>query len=387
MLVSAMQKRGYIILIVGAVLLISGIVITASSAGFFAATIIRENTVSSGVSIRPHASVNAPINVIDTTRPVSVAIHVERDIGTSSTTGGQVPDNTLRETVLNPNGVITTNNEFTKQFFTTFKPDIVGKYTLTVYNLGNSPVSIGVLVGNLPFISANNQINFNSLSGLIAGVILTIAGIIALIAGIIVLVLDRRRISPKTEATLASSSLSSAVETITTTKAQTIVLASWRDRFIAWLIDFIIISIALGIIFAAISIPFWIAYPQWFDRIINMNTPSSNLVGSWSPYIISSFVFMGYWTYFGYTTGQPIGKRLMRLRTTDLAGRSIDVKTAAIESFGKAFLLPLDVLLGWIFTNDKRQRIFNRASNSIVVKLKEAEEDNDMSKNVTYMKD
>ena len=93
-----MQKRGYIILIVGAVLLISGIVITALSAGFFAGTIIRENTVSSGVSIRPHASVNAPIKVIDTTRPVSVAIHVERDIGTSSTTGGQVPDNNLRET-------------------------------------------------------------------------------------------------------------------------------------------------------------------------------------------------------------------------------------------------------------------------------------------------
>ena len=144
-----------------------------------------------------------------------------------------------------------TNNEFTKQFFTTFKPDIAGKYTLTVYNLGNSPVSIGVLVGNLPFISANNQINFNSLSGLIAGVVLTIAGIIVLIVGIIILVLDRRRISPKTQATLASSSLSSAAETITTTKAQTIVLASWRDRFIAWLIDFIIVSIGLGIIFAA----------------------------------------------------------------------------------------------------------------------------------------
>ena len=147
-----------------------------------------------------------------------MAIHVESDIGTSSATGGQVPDNNLRETVLNPNGVIMTNNEFTKQFFTTFKPDIAGKYTLTVYNLGNSPVSIGVLVGNLPFISANNQINFNSLSGLIAGVILTIAGIIVLIAGIIILVLDRRRISPKTQATLASSSLSSPTETITTTQ-------------------------------------------------------------------------------------------------------------------------------------------------------------------------
>ena len=378
------MQRGYIILIVGAVLLISGIVITALSAGFFAGTIVRENTISSGVSIRPHASVNAPIQVIDTIRPVSVAIHVERDIGTSSTTRGQVPDNNLRETVLNPNGVIMTNNEFTKQFFTTFKPDIAGKYTLTVYNLGNSPISIGVLVGNLPFISANNKINFNSLSGLIAGVILTIAGIIFLIAGIIILVLDRRRISPKTQTTLASSSLSSGAETITT-KAQTIVLASWPDRFIAWLIDFIIVSIGLGIIFAAVSLPFWIAFPHWFDESTNMNTASRSLGAPWPPYIISGLVFMAYWTYFELTTGQSIGKKLLHLRTTDLSGKSLDVKTAVIESFGKAFLLPLDVLLGWIFTNDKRQRIFNMASNTIVIKL--AEESSSVFNNVKYVKD
>jgi uncharacterized RDD family membrane protein YckC len=88
------------------------------------------------------------------------------------------------------------------------------------------------------------------------------------------------------------------------------------------------------------------------------------------------------------TTGQSIGKKLLHLRTTDLAGKSIDVKTAVIESFGKAFLLPLDVLLGWILTNDKRQRIFNRASNTIVIKL--AAEEGSIStiyNNVKYMKD
>jgi hypothetical protein len=49
-------------------------------------------------------------------------------------------------------------------------------------------------------------------------------------------------------------------------------------------------------------------------------------------------------------------------------------------------LLPFDVLFGWIFTNDKRQRIFNRVSDSVVVKLSEAE-DYDTSRNITYMKD
>src|SRR2546425_3075085 len=329
-----MVQRGYIILIVGAVLLISGIVISILWAVPFAGTIIRENTILSGVSIRPAGSVNASTQVIDTSRPVSLAIHLERN---NSTTGGQIPNNILRETVRNPNGVIMTSNEFTKQFFTTFKPDITGKYTVTIYNLGNSPVSIGVLAGNLPFVGANNQVNFNSLSGIIAGVILTIAGIIVLIAGVIVLILDSRRIRPTTETTLPSSSATTITET------ETIVLARWIDRFIAWLIDFIIVSIGLGIIFAAISLPFWIAFPYWFGTT-NMNMGFGSLGGPWPPYLISSLVFMAYWTYFESTTGQSIGKKLLHLKTTDLAGKSIDAKTAVIESFGKAFLLPLDVI-------------------------------------------
>ena len=231
-------------------LLISGIVISALWAGSFAGTFIRENTILSGVSIRPAASVNASIQVTDTSRPVSLAIHVERNNGgtaSGSTSGGegQISNNILRETVRNPNGFIMTSNEFTKQFFTTFKPDITGKYTITIYNLGNSPVSIGVLVGNLPFVGANNQVNINSLSGIIAGVILIIAGIIVLIAGVIVLALDRRRITQKHKQHF--------LHHLATTKTETIVLASWIDRFIAWLIDFIIVSIGLGILFAVIS--------------------------------------------------------------------------------------------------------------------------------------
>jgi hypothetical protein len=54
----------------------------------------------------------------------------------------------------------------------------------------------------------------------------------------------------------------------------------------------------------------------------------------------------------------------------DLSGNRIDIKSAAIESFGKAFLLPIDVILGWVFTNNKRQRVFSRISDTIVIKLK-----------------
>lgn len=160
-----------------------------------------------------------------------------------------------------------------------------------------------------------------------------------------------------------------------------IILARWIDRFLAWLIDFIIVSVGLGIIFAAISLPLWIAFPQSFENI-NMN-PAHRSLGPYN-YFVTSLVFMAYWTYFESTSGQSVGKRLLHLKTTNLAGKRIDTKTAAIESFGKAFLLPLNVILGWIFTNSKRQRIFNRASDTIVIKIKETDA---ASSNVTYLKD
>jgi uncharacterized RDD family membrane protein YckC len=370
------MQRGYIILIVGAGLLISGIVVSAVWAGYFASTIIHESTILADISIRPASVVNASTQVTDTSRPVSLAIQVER-------VGGQIPTNILRETVRNPNGLIMTSNEFTNQLFTTFKPDITGKYTVMIYNLGASPVSIGVLAGNIPFIGANYKVNFNSLSGIIEGSILSIAGILVLIAGVIVLILDRRKMTPRTETTLSSPSSS---ETTTTTNTETIVLASWIDRFIAWLIDFIIISLGLGIIFAAISLPFWITVPHPFEST-SMNMGFWSIGAPWIHYIISSLVFMGYWTYFESTTGQSIGKKLLHLKTTDLDGRrNIDVKAALIESFGKAFLLPIDVILGWIFTNNQRQRIFNRASGTIVIKVKQGAE-KFISRNVTYLKD
>jgi uncharacterized RDD family membrane protein YckC len=105
-----------------------------------------------------------------------------------------------------------------------------------------------------------------------------------------------------------------------------------------------------------------------------------------SHYIISSLAFFGYWTYFESTSGQSIGKRLLKIKTIDLSDDNrIDIKSAAIESFGKAFLLRIDVILGWIFTNNKRQRIFNRISNTIVIKLKKPE--SRPEDNIVYTKD
>jgi hypothetical protein len=87
------------------------------------------------------------------------------------------------------------------------------------------------------------------------------------------------------------------------------------------------------------------------------------------PFLTTSLVFFGYWTYFEYTRGQSIRKMALRIKTTDLYGNKPRLKSVMLGSFGKSYLLVIDIVLGWIFTDEKRQRTFNRAGNTIVIKM------------------
>jgi uncharacterized RDD family membrane protein YckC len=172
--------------------------------------------------------------------------------------------------------------------------------------------------------------------------------------------------------------LQSTVEVPMETEPIELNLAKWSDRFIAWLIDFIIVTVAIEIIFYAATFPLWFdSNPtRWF-------TNGATSVG----YITRSLIFLAYWTYFESTSGQSIGKKLVQIKTVGISGEALSILDALIESFGKSFLLPLDVLLGWIFTNDRRQRISNRASNSIIIKLKSRVEHLKSNNQVHYTKD
>lgn len=157
-----------------------------------------------------------------------------------------------------------------------------------------------------------------------------------------------------------------------TSRRTEITLAKWSTRFWAWLVDFIIVTIAIEIIFA-------IAYaPLAFNQGVQGN-PGLGAVR----FAVQSLLFFGYWLYFESTTGQSIGKKLLKIKTTDLAGNIADVRNIAIQSFGKAFLLPIDVFFGWIFTNDKRQRLLSKAADTIVIKSNEIR----VSENGRYTKE
>jgi uncharacterized RDD family membrane protein YckC len=137
-------------------------------------------------------------------------------------------------------------------------------------------------------------------------------------------------------------------------------LAGWGDRILAYIIDIILAGIVLGIIKAIIYIP---------SYAVSGMTGVPNYV-PWSNFGIDNLFWFVYFTFMDLTYGQSIGKMVMKIRVTNLNGGPIDITQAAIEAFGKAFLLPLDVILGLIFTPQKSQRIFTYLAKTIVTKEK-----------------
>jgi hypothetical protein len=197
-----MLQRGYIILIIGAALLISGVVVSVFWAGSFASSFLSQGVILNDLAILPSGSANNTIQVTDISHPIALQIHFESHSGNGisvNSQNGQANtttsnnNNSLREVVRDSNGRILSQNDLSKQFFTTFKPTIPGTYTLVISNLGSNPVRVAALFGSATFVNENNQININLFTGVIAGLVLIGIGIITLIAGIIIVILDRRK--------------------------------------------------------------------------------------------------------------------------------------------------------------------------------------------------
>jgi uncharacterized membrane protein len=190
-----MIRRGYIILIIGGVLFVAGIIIAAAWAIPFASTFLQENTLINQVSIEPGRSVQATTQVTDVSRPVTVAIHVERPEGVAR----------VIETVKDPSGTVVSSNEFSANLFTTFQPQMTGNHILNVTNAGTIPITIDATFGYMPFITSASPptsevagqpipgVDLSSLSVVIVGGVLTTIGFFTIIAGIVIVVIDSRK--------------------------------------------------------------------------------------------------------------------------------------------------------------------------------------------------
>ncbi|MBT5278430.1 MAG: RDD family protein, partial [Nitrosopumilus sp.] len=75
-----------------------------------------------------------------------------------------------------------------------------------------------------------------------------------------------------------------------------IILAKWKDRFFAWIVDFIIIS-------AISTLVIFISF-QSLDHELE------NFIMNDGTYVPTSIMFFLYWIILEYKTGQTIGKKM-----------------------------------------------------------------------------
>jgi uncharacterized RDD family membrane protein YckC len=148
--------------------------------------------------------------------------------------------------------------------------------------------------------------------------------------------------------------------------ANTLYLARWSARFWAYLIDLILIILFLNVVRGIIQPLGWDINLLWDYK-------------HWDLFEIGfqTFIFYLYWTVAEGYQGQSIGKMVMNLRTVNRDGSRLKYPMAAVASLGKAFLpvLVLDCLIGWLAMPGTKLRLFNRISNTIVIKTDYREPD------------
>jgi uncharacterized RDD family membrane protein YckC len=79
-----------------------------------------------------------------------------------------------------------------------------------------------------------------------------------------------------------------------------------------------------------------------------------------------------FWIYFtlleGFA-GQSLGKRLLRIKVIRVDGKNLSYDYAAVRNFGKAFLLPIDLLLGQRLKDARFARYFDKFAGTTVIDL------------------
>lgn len=138
-------------------------------------------------------------------------------------------------------------------------------------------------------------------------------------------------------------------------KAPELRLASFRKRTYAYLMDLVLM----------LAVALLTTLPNALTLFTGSFVYSEvNLV-----FFTTLVLLWGYSTLLEGFRGQTLGKRVIGLQVVRIDGRNLSYDYAAVRNFGKAFLLPFDVLIG-VRLDDKRFiRYFDKFSGTTVIDL------------------
>jgi len=121
----------------------------------------------------------------------------------------------------------------------------------------------------------------------------------------------------------------------------------WARRVIAFVIDAVIVTVALAIIAAVVSIPFLIglnfasptggAFPAWWNAWWGV------WLGGLIPVVVLLYFFLAEGLY-----GRTLGKEIMGLRVQRVDGKPMDLRNSFVRNISKIYwiLLLIDVAVG-----------------------------------------
>jgi uncharacterized membrane protein len=133
------------------------------------------------VVIEPKNSTNATIQVNNMDQSISVVVHAS-------------PSNaTITEIIQDPDDLVISVNRFTQEFFTSFRPEKIGAYTLTITNFATKPVTISAVYDYLPINGNGSKRVELNIGAILIGSILIIIGLICIMLGIILGIMHRAR--------------------------------------------------------------------------------------------------------------------------------------------------------------------------------------------------
>lgn len=148
-----------------------------------------------------------------------------------------------------------------------------------------------------------------------------------------------------------------AVEADVSKKTSVLPLATLGTRMCAFLVDF---AITLGIfLITAIATNLL----SWLTSGVAFRVDIPNV-------ILFLVLFWIYSTLLEGFAGQTLGKRVFGLKVVRLDGKKLSWDDVAVRDFGKAFLLPFDLLFGYRLKDKRFARYFDSFAGTIVINLR-----------------
>jgi uncharacterized RDD family membrane protein YckC len=133
-------------------------------------------------------------------------------------------------------------------------------------------------------------------------------------------------------------------------------LATFQRRFFAYIVDLALISLITVVIM----------FPQsLYILTTNLLSPELSAV-----LFITIGLFWVYSTLLEGFNGQTLGKRLLGLKAVKTDGKNLSYDHAAIRNFGKAFLIPFDIIIGLQLKNPEFIRYFDKFAGTTVINLR-----------------